>query len=531
MPFKRPFRRVVQLALPTALVGAALALGGCKDDFAYTEPLDIDPPVATDAALIYVDHGREELVYFVPRDDDYAIRRLKVTREGERVFWAIPTLDKSELLVLGGPADAKQEEIEETLYRLPADGDGDVVEYTVQAPFNAAALSPDGRHAVLYFSSADTDAPLNNANEVAIVDLTSEATPRLLTLNGFGGRLRGVQFPGQIEAGVPGTVNVGGIERDIVTFLADGELVMVDMANPEADQVAVRFADTGNFNPVDTLLRPAGGAVDDPTLFVRSQGSADVAMLFLKDKPDEETGDPGFTANINLVPVGAGTTDFLFHDEDGVPYLISADSADREFVFTDIRTQESFEVGAEGELRAMFLRDEQRGDQTIRQLVGWAPGSNELHTLDLDGIGSSIGRRPDHLKVETGIEDLVPLDNDRVLIGSGLILYVVDFSEEQVTPLTAKSSYDPRSSALDGNILLLGTAGQPWVSTVNLQDLNPESMLLDDPIADFFYLPASGKVVSTHTELFGHLTVASAADPSRSSSYSAWGFLLEGILD
>ncbi len=507
-------------------------LGGlaCEYAPAFEEALDISGPVATDAALTWVDHGREELVFFVPRDDDYVVRRRALTKPGERVLWNQPTLDRSELLVLGGPADAKQEEVEETLYRLPADGDGDAVEYDVLAPFTGLALSPDGAHGVLYFSGTDTDAPLNNANEVSIVDLEgSEA--RNLTLNGFGGRVRDVQFPGRDATGEPSPVDVGGISRDIVTFLADGEIVLVDMLNEGADQVAVRFGDTGNFNPTQTLLRPAGGGVDDPALFVRSANSADVAMLFLKDKPDEETGEPGFTASINLVPVGAGVTDFLHHDEDEVPYLITANATTQRFAFTDIRTQESFDVGAEGPVTEIFLRDQARGDLTVRQLVGWARGSTEIHTLDLDGIGSSIGRRPRHLKVERGIDDLVVLDNDRVLVGAGTVLYVVDISKEQVTPLESKAPYDPRSSALDDQILLLGTPGQPWVSTVDLEGLNPESMLLDDTIADFFYLSAAGKVVTTHIERFGHLTVADARDPSRGDAYVAWGFLLEGILD
>src|SRR5690606_40076587 len=138
---------------------------------------------------------------------------------------------------------------------------------------------------------------------------------------------------------------------------------------------------------------------------------------------------------------------------------------------------------------------------------------------------------PEPLAIETGIADLVVLDNDRVLVSSGLDLYVVDLPLSQVTPLSAQAPYDARSSALDGNQLLLGTPGQTWVSTVDLLTLNPESMVLDDPIGSFHYLPGAGKVVMVHSDPVGHLTVADAAAPSRATSYVAWGYLLDGMLD
>ena len=74
---------------------------------------------------------------------------------------------------------------------------------------------------------------------------------------------------------------------------------------------------------------------------------------------------------------------------------------------------------------------------------------------------------------------------------------------------------------------LLGTSGQDWIRSVNLVDLNPESMLLDDPIEAFFYLPDAGKLVVQHNDPYGHITVADAEDPSRTTSYVEWGFLLD----
>jgi hypothetical protein len=167
----------------------------------------------------------------------------------------------------------------------------------------------------------------------------------------------------------------------------------------------------------------------------------------------------------------------------------------------------------------------------IRQVVAWAPSGTTISTLDLDGIADSLGRKPRHLKIETGIDALVQLDNDRVLIGSGSRLYVVDFPSEQVTPLSSQTPYDPTASALVADKLLLGTAGQPWVSTVDLGTLNPESMLVDAPITGFHYLTGPKQIVVTHDDAAGHLTVIDPTDPSRATSRSHWGFLLQGELD
>jgi hypothetical protein len=501
---------------------------GCKYEDPFAESLDIDSPVTTVSSLVYVDHSRDQLIFVDPKDDELDVNYIPFGDETDRAAWCVATRDESEVLVLKIPADAKQEDVEEQLFRYPADGDDDPVVYDVLAPFTSVALSPDHQTAVLYFGT-DSGEHLQNANQVGIVDLQGKGV-RNLTLNGFGGRLNSVHFPGQIREGEPILVEIGTHFRDIATFLADGEIVLVDMADEVADQVAVRFDENVSFSPQATLLRPGDPELfPDPTLFIRSSFGSDVAMLTLKDKQDEMTGADGFTALVSLIPVGGTANDFVYHDEGGVPLLITVAGA--RLVFTDIRTQESFDVQLDGSATNVLLRDHETPSGTIRQAVAWQQGGRHLHTLELDGIQSTLGRKPSRLKIETGIEELVVLDNDRVLIGSGTILYVVDFTKDQVTPLTSQVAYDPSSSALDGETLYLGTPGQDWMSTADLTTLNPESMILDDTIQSFHYLRDSKKVVLAHADDTGHLTVTDAKDPGRSNSQVYWGFLIDGVLD
>jgi hypothetical protein len=504
------------------LLGCALACG--DDDDRFEAPLEVLGPVSTESSLVYVDLGRDELVFARPGDDAIEVSRVPIDEDDRtRVLWFEPTRDRKSVLALTAPSSDKHEDVDKLLFRFSAAGDGDPVVYPMAAPFNAVAQSPDHRRAVLYFSSAQSSAPLQNANQVAIVDLTTKEA-RNLTLNGFGGRLSSVHFPGQVDQGSAATVEVGGRVRELVAFLAEGEVVLVDMADPTANQVAVTFGDAG-FQPVATMLRPGNDLFGPPVLFLRSSSGADVAMLTLVG---HGSGD-GFTTQISLIPVGTHAGDFVSYDGLDVPYLVTA--AAGALVFTDIRTHESFEVGLSETAQRVFLRNHDRGGTPVRQIVAWAPGGTLLHTLDLDGIEHTLGRTPHELRIQTGIDDLVVLDNDRVLAGSAGHLYVVDFPADQVTPLTARVPYDATSSALDGNLLLLGTPGQSWLSTVDLFTLNPESMVLDDPIRSFHYLSAEHKLVVTHEDPVGHVTVARATDPSRATSYVTWGILLEGMLD
>ncbi|MCR9163013.1 MAG: hypothetical protein ACE37F_14940 [Nannocystaceae bacterium] len=514
----------------TCVLAAGLVLGGCSEDDPYADARELSGPVSTHSALAWIDQDRSELLFVRPGDDDIDVAYRKVGDDRTRVSWLRPTLDGDELLAMVVPSSQKEEDVEERLFVFPADGSGDARSYDVLAPFSTVDLSPDRRRAVLHFGSG-TDGfggagVLQNANQVSIVTLDSPEPPRSFTLNGFGGRLTRVEFPGQTTPGEPGLIQIGNRLRDIVAFLADNEVVLVDMEDPVANQVAVNIGSI-TFTPERTLLRPPNDKFDDPVLFLRSSTSSDVAMLTLAPKVD----DDGFTAQVSLLPIGTQASDFVTHDGDEVPYLVTIDPAREALAFTDIRTQQGFGVALGGPASRMFTRTHESDAGPIDQLVMWGPGGSTIYTLELDGIDDALGRSPRPLGIQTGIEDLVVLDNDRVLVGSGINLYVVDFTVEQVTPLSSPTAYDATNSALEGNLLLLGTSAQPWISTVDLTTLDPESMVLDDPISSFHYLSAVGKVVAVHPDPVGHISVAQAGAPTRSSTYAAWGFLYADILE
>ena len=512
--------------LPAISIIGIICTISCLPADPFADALDLLPPVTTRDGLVWVDRAHDELVFVLPGADDLAVKRTTLGDERTIIAWDAVTRDRASVLALTVPATAKEEDVDEQLHRFAADGDGEPVVYDVHAPFSAISLSPDHRRAVLYFGEDTSAEQLHNANQVALVDLAGAATQNV-TLNGFGGALRAVEFPGQRTEGQPAPITIGGVSHDIVAFLATSEVVLLDMDDPALDQVAIPLGMDIGFAPSTTLLRPGNPLFVDPVLFVRSSAGSEVGMLTLLPEPE----GTGFTAQISLLSVGQSVGDFIYHDSETVPYLITTDPSAGDLLFTDIRTQGGFAVELANAASRLFLRDALDGDTSTREVVAWTPGGTRISTLGLGGIEDSLGRKPRQLNIETGIDALVQLDNDRVLVGSGTRLYVVDFPAEQVTPLSSQVPYDPLGSALVGDRLLLGTASQGWVSTVDLQTLNPESMLLDDPISSFHYLPGPKRIIVTHADAAGHLTVVDPADPARSSSRVHWGFLLSGALD
>ena len=498
----------------------ALLASACADN-PYPLDLQFGAAASTRSHVAFVGGSPPEAVFVEPGVDALAVSRQPLPDAKSIGLWSTATLDRQSLLVMTAPASPKDEDVTHRLLRYTADG-ADVVEYEVAAPFTEVALSPDLRRAVLYFREASALEHLQNANQVAIVDFATNDV-RDMTLDGFGGRLTGVTFPTQTEIGRPGLVEIDGVLRDLAVFLVSGEVIIVDLDDPTASQVAVQFGDLP-FVPAETLLRPGDALFERPTLFVRSSEGSDVAMLTLVGKPD----GIGFTVQVSLVPVGGAATDVVNFTGTEVPYLVSVSNG--ALVFTDIRTHQSFNVDM-GVAQRVFLRPAEGDFGPVTQAVTWAPGGTELHTLELDAIEDTLSRRPRQLKVETGVNELIQLDDDRVLIGSGEVLYVVDLAQEQVTPLTSQAIFDPASSALEGNTLLLGTPGQEWVSTVDLLTLNPESMLLDEPIESFHYLPELQRIVLTHADDDGLATVVDATAPTRATSYTTWGFLAQDVLE
>lgn len=510
----------------------------CNGDDRFIDDARFDDPVATASSLVWIDHESTELLFLTPTQDDATRTRVAGAGEGHRPRWIHPTVDGGRLLVLTTPESDTVTPSSPQLRIHSAGGDVEPIAIDVAAAYSHVTLSPDGRWAVLHFASGGTSLgeEVQNANLVTLVDLQVHGA-RTFTLDGFGGRLQEVQFPGSSDSSHPPTIRIGARDRALVAFLAEGEIVLVDAADPTANQVAVRFFPDISFSPQATLLRPGNETFPNPALFLRSSSSSDVAMLTLVDVSDPTRGTSGWSAQVSLLPIGRAASDFAALDSDGVPYLVTLDPQALELVFTDIRTQQGFGISLSDRVDRFYLRHRATASGVEPQLVTWAQaqgggsnGGQTIYTLDLTEIDKTAGQRPHGIRLQHAIHDLVRLDDDRALASTASALYVIDFVEDRVTPLSTPTMFDPRRSTIYGDTLLLGTPGQSFVTSVDLATLSPTSIRLDAPIAEFFHLSQAGRVAVLHDDPEGHVTFLDPQVPARSTSTTLWGFLYEGLL-
>ncbi|MGB1700264.1 MAG: hypothetical protein ACPHRO_09940, partial [Nannocystaceae bacterium] len=243
--------------------------------------LDMSGPVTTDRGLVFEDNTHDELVVVRPVAGTLKTARVSVGTENDDISWMESTVSGGGVLLMNVAVDSKQEDVVEQLIHMDSNTLAQTV-FDVGAPFNAIRQTEDGRYAVLFFEAGLPSKPLQNVNQAAIVDLQAE-TVRLITVDGFGGRVRDVLFP---DGGMG--MDVAGISRDIAVFVASGEAVIVDLADPHVNdtQVAFRFDTSSGFLPSAVLARPADELVSTPSLFFVSSADADVTMLSLVEKVD-----------------------------------------------------------------------------------------------------------------------------------------------------------------------------------------------------------------------------------------------------
>ena len=356
--------------LSIAVVVVAAACGDdpypIGDDAGWSENSEDSGPrvVATGQSIVQIGHRSRELVVVRPSSGtDIAVERHgldgpKPERSGG-IYQLAALGDGSGVLALrGGLFD----DAPPTLVHLAADPGATPVEYALDGAYTSISLTPDHRRAILYYGDeSEHDAQgLHNANQFTVIDLGSTTLePRTATVDGFGGRLRSVQFPGQQQPGEISPVDIGGVARDLAVFLASEEIVLHDLDDPGATQVAVQLPTTTEFEPEQTLLRAGDENFDRPVLFVRSSSSADLAMLTLVEKADGEA--QGFSAHVSLLPVGAGVTDMVHVNAGGVGYLAAVRG--ETLVFSNIGTQQNHELALGWRAAHIELRTNQDGDQ------------------------------------------------------------------------------------------------------------------------------------------------------------------------
>ena len=177
--------------------------------------------------------------------------------------------------------------------------------FTLNEPMDQLALDPKNEWAVLYGGSG----VVVNPNELELVELSATGSDAITskTLRSFGGKPNRFTFTAPLA--VP-----GGDPKRFLIVERDTDLVLIDLANPSANEVTVPLPsnDAGGSASSAQVVYDA----DSATIGVRVTGTTSVFLLQLT--APAQTGQD-FSVVTNLVDVGGlpATIDFV-HNAQGL---------------------------------------------------------------------------------------------------------------------------------------------------------------------------------------------------------------------
>ncbi|HVU02973.1 MAG TPA: hypothetical protein VHE30_14535 [Polyangiaceae bacterium] len=518
----------------------ALGLVGCGDRGARVDrqvgPFDV--ATITDH-LVYVDHGRSEAILLdLSSGPPGAPSVVPVVPNPVRVERRLGNPDQLLILSAGIPDEAGAENPQKPGLTV-LEASGKTRTFRFDGAFDSLTQSPDGRYALLSFSSqASSGSLLFNALEIAVVDLESESDPRVLTLRNLGsGAIRSILFS-------PKDFSIGGLPRRLAVVLFDSYFAIVDLeqmfvSSPYAEYSVELLGATAAGGRL-AQVEFSTGSTSDGRLYLRADGSDDVYVVQLSEKASTPSSPNPFLPSINTQFVGGRPTDIaLFSDQAGaLELLVAAPSARSAFV-VDSALRVTTQPLPDDAHRVLVYSGPKPGDPTVEaRAVAYSEQSSTVTFLDVEHLGDPTGRGVETLQLAQQFTAPVPLDDDTVMlphVTTGLsLLRLADRTVSEISGPNLGGAVPDVVRRDDGSIV----SDKIWLAhgdKLGFLDLTrsflPSELRVDAPIQQTLTVPGNApKVVVTHEDALGWITVLDAADPSLDTAYSVRGFLVNDLL-
>jgi hypothetical protein len=398
--------------------------------------------------------------------------------------------------------------------------------YEVGAQFDAIAQSDDGHFAIVYFSPNGTSQVeqstlLFNPNEIAIVDLERKGKEAVVgrTLRSLGAA------PQRVEFSPPMTI--AGETRRLAVVFFQSEVALLDLNHTDRPEYTVELSRGSNLVLTHIRFSP-----DDQKIYLLASGSNDVFVLHLLEASGNRSND--FEPSLNQLGTDSAPQDMAIFESDGQRKLLVASTNSAQVVEASSSRVTEIPLANAAD-RILLFEGASPFDSDVQQrALLYRLGSAGVTFLDLADIEERTTRNREELGVPA-IRSLVPLKDNLVLLnhqdGS---LDILNLDERTASPIQARIQLDEAIPNLEQNRIWVAPVGQPTVGFIDLLNLHPGQVVLDQPISQLlqFQNTRSPKIVITHPDLTGAVSILSAEDPTDTTrALTLQGFFYAGVLD
>ncbi len=544
-------RQVIQLGLALALLNC-LACG--SRDSRLLGKVDVKgvAPLGTDLAYVQSSGVVQRLTVMDPNPQPKTIKvpirsnpRLVLKRPYE------PTSPVDELLVVSdGRSDQYGQVIESpALTVLPSQGSNRV--YKLVDPGQQMQVSDDGQFAILFNDPnyVDSTSLLTNPGEVAITNLSATSDPVIVSLGTVGGPPFAVWFL---------KLNIGTQAlRPFALFAFPQGISLIDLSNP---------TDPGHKVPLTSWLPSGGmninsgfGVVSDPgsaeipaEIYLKNNDSSDIEVLSVT--PGLPTGDSGADNPVDIserkltISSSAAPTAFaIYLLTSGTKQLTRllatvGDSVASVTTDSDVVTNVPLSIPANQILqfsaaapddpnispRALLYEENQPGVTFVNLEDLENSTIQALQTVDFGAPISSVLQLPNML-------------NQLLIILSGGGIDILDLVTRHWSPINSSVPITLMVADSIQNRLWVSGAGDNRIGYVDLGPIDAtqptltidKSTQLDNPVQQIFRMDSPGmisRVIVTHDQVGGAVTLLDATTPERSTAMKLEGFLLSDLL-
>jgi hypothetical protein len=522
----------------TALAAISLLAGaGCAEErhIGWDRERQVIGPVPLKSGVAYVDSARDLVVVVDVSADVPRVHRYPI---GRRAIYAVATPDREHLAVITrGEEAVVKGQIDEVphLWLIDASApDTTPVSYPVGSPFDRLAIAGDGSVAVAYFSAAGADSEgfFRNPNELAVIDLhrpPGADNPTIKTVRSFGSVPEGVVLSPPMV--IPGSGDP--TPRVFAFVLALSNLTMLDATYPERHEVTIRLDQAGAaVRPREMVFAPGSA-----TAYLRSDNARDVLEIIINADPPvgNDVLQNDYRPALAELGAGGGPADIAVYDDpEGRRLILAATPSTREIAVIDADTAGFTTIDTPDPIdRILLFPAGGAVPPRVALLASIGARLPRVHLLRLDGITDELRLVDlDTVVLDKPVLDVVPVpgralgmivhDDHRTVLG------LLDVIFGSVSPLQGVGRLDSYDFSPEGRYLIGVTSGVARVGVLDLDNLHPSDMRLDDLPTRVFALP-NGRVYVEHGGSAGRATILPTAGASRAQSVVLTGFLLSDL--